>query len=86
MRAIAFVSRLIAEGRVETDRYSNMLIHAISDDVTMQSLGVASKLDPDWDFLCTLRDAVRHAAAPWIDATHDDIGHTSSVDLGTGYL
>ncbi len=86
MRAIAFVSRLIAEGRVETDRYSRMLIHSISDDTTMQSLGVASKLDPDWDFLCTLRDAGRRAAAIWLDAAYDDIGNKSSVDLAKVYL
>jgi len=86
MRAIAFVSRLIAEGRVETDRYSNMLIHSISDDHTMSNLGVASKLDPDWDFLCTLRDAGRRAAAQWLDAAYDEIGSKSSVDLAKIYL
>jgi NTE family protein len=80
------VTRLIEEGALDSRRYSRMRIHAIKDDRIMETLGVASKLDPDWGFLCTLRDAGRRAAAAWLDAAYGDIAHKSSIDLTEVYL
>jgi NTE family protein len=86
MRAIAFVSRLIDDGALDRDKYARMLIHSISDDRTMEPLGVASKLNPDWDFLCRLRDAGQRAASNWLDGTYDAIGSRSSVNLAEVFL
>jgi NTE family protein len=86
MRAIAFVSRLIDDGALDRDKYARMLIHSISDDRTMQPLGVASKLNPDWGFLCHLRDAGRRAAGHWLDNTYEAIGVRSSIDLAQVFL
>ena len=86
MRAVAFVSKLIDDGALDKGRYRRMLIHSISDDAEMVRLGVATKLNPDWDFLCHLRDAGRARAAAWLDAHHGDVGTRSSIDLDSVFL
>ena len=54
MRAIAFVSKLIDEGKITDGSLKRMLIHAIDADDVMQGLGPMSKLNADWDFLMHL--------------------------------
>jgi NTE family protein len=86
MRAIAFVTKLIDDGAIDSKKYARMLIHSISDDLEMARLGVATKLNPDWDFLCHLRDAGRAAAERWLSTTYGDIGTRSSIDVSGMYL
>jgi NTE family protein len=86
MRAIAFVSRLIDDGSLDGKRYARMLIHSIRDDVEMAHHGAASKLNPDWDFLCHLRDSGRAAASAWLAQSYDKVGHESSVDIAGTFL
>jgi NTE family protein len=85
MRAVAFVTRLIDE-KALNGNYSRMLIHSISNDDVMTGLGIASKLNPDWDFLCHLRDVGRRTAAQWLEHNFDKIGRESSIDIGAKYL
>jgi NTE family protein len=63
MRAVAFVTKLIDDNVLDRGKYSRMHIHSIRDDAAMAELGVATKLNPDWDFLCRLRDSGRAKAA-----------------------
>jgi NTE family protein len=86
MRAVAFVTKLIDDNALDATTYSRMLIHSISDDAAMAELGIATKLNPDWDFLCQLRDAGRAKAGEWLERSIDKIGRSSSVDLGEIYL
>ena len=86
MRAIAFVARLVEEGRVDAKRYNRMLIHAIRDDAEMASHGVATKVTPDWELITRLRDVGRARAGEWLDAHFDKIGRESSVDVVKTYL
>jgi NTE family protein len=86
MRAIAFVSRLLDEEAVKTNGFRKMLIHSIRDDPEMARLGVASKLSPDWAFLCHLRDTGRKAAETWLAEHYDKVGHASSIDIGATFL
>jgi NTE family protein len=87
MRAIAFVSRLLDEDGVLDDRYyRKMLIHSIRDDKEMNQHGVASKLDPGWDFLRHMCDSGRAAADKWLAEHFDKVGHESSIDIGATFL
>jgi NTE family protein len=86
MRAIAFVSHLIDDGQLADDKHRRMLIHSIQDDAFMTSLGVTSKLNPDWKFLQELRDVGRTCAATWLDAHFADIGVRSSTDIRSSFL
>jgi NTE family protein len=86
MRAVAFVTKLIDDGVLDQERYSRMLMHSIRDDAAMTELGVATKLTPDWDFLCRLRDHGRAKAAQWIEGNFDKVGKSSTVDLAEVFL
>ena len=52
----------------------------------MCGLGVASKMNADWDFLTHLRDVGRERAQIWLDANFNDIGARSTVDIAATYL
>jgi NTE family protein len=86
MRAINFVTKLIDDGDLDNGKVRRMLIHAIAADEAMSKLGVASKLNADWDFLMYLHEIGRDAAAKWLDANFDRIGVESTVDLQTVYM
>ncbi|HEY7670288.1 MAG TPA: patatin-like phospholipase family protein [Hyphomicrobium sp.] len=86
MRAVEFVTRLIDEGSLDAKKYQRMRIHSIRDDAEMAQLGVATKLNPDWNFLCRLRDAGRRRAEDWLEQNFDRVGHDSSIDLAEIFL
>ena len=86
MRAVAFVTKLIDDNVLDQRKYRRMLIHSIRDDAAMVELGVASKLNPDWDFLCRLRDSGHTKAAEWLDCNFDEVGQSSTVDLAEVFL
>ena len=86
MRAIDFVTRLIDESALDQTKYKRMLVHSIRDDAEMAQLGVATKLNPDWDFLCRLREVGRKRATEWLEKNFDKVGSDSSVDLAEMYF
>ncbi len=86
MRAVEFVTRLIDEGALDHTKYNRMRMHSIRDDAEMAQLGVATKLNPDWDFLCKLRDTGRQRAEEWLELNFDRVGRDSSIDLAEIYL
>ncbi|HZP68095.1 MAG TPA: patatin-like phospholipase family protein [Rudaea sp.] len=86
MRAIAFVTRLIAGGKIDASEMKQMLIHSIRDDAAMTAHSIASKLNPDWKFLCGLRDSGAAVTKRWLAAHIDDVGERSTVDLEAEFL
>ncbi|HTO83198.1 MAG TPA: patatin-like phospholipase family protein [Methylomirabilota bacterium] len=86
MRAISFVTKLIDDGPSGLRRLKRMLIHSIAADEIMSKLGVASKLNGDWDFLTYLRDAGRQHADAWLATNFDRLGRRSTIDIRKEYL
>lgn len=86
MRAIAFVTHLIDDGQLHDEKHRRMLIHSIRDDELMRSLGVTSKLNPDWDFLLMLRDAGRDRAERWLVQNFDAVGVRTTTDMKDLFL
>jgi NTE family protein len=86
MRAVNFVSRLIDDGKVSPGSLRRMLIHGIAADDLMSTLGVASKLNADWDFLLRLRDTGRERTEQWLAAHFDRVGAESTVDLQNVFM
>jgi NTE family protein len=86
MRAVAFITKLIDDNVLDASKYRRMLIHSIRDDAAMIELGVATKLSPDWGFLCRLRDAGRNKTGEWLERNLDKVGHASTVDLSEIFL
>ncbi|AVA34679.1 MULTISPECIES: patatin-like phospholipase family protein [Cupriavidus] len=86
MRAIAFVTALIQQGRVDRSDMKEMLIHSIRSDETMAALGVSSKYNGDWSFLCNLRDQGRAQAEAWLGRNYEHVGQRSSIDIKEEFL
>ena len=86
MRAISFVSHLIEDGQLDDDKHRRMLIHSIQDDKFMTSLGVTSKLNPDWKFLKELRDVGRACAGKWLEDHLDDVGVRTTTDIKSSFM
>ena len=86
MRTIEFVTRLIDEGALDSKTYNRMRIHSIRDDAEMTNLGVATKLNPDWEFLCRLRDVGRRRTEQWLEDNFESVGQTSTIDLAEVFL
>jgi NTE family protein len=86
MRAVAFVTRLIDDGALDATRYKRMLVHWVGNDEVMARLGTATKFYPDWDLLCRLHREGRETAKQWLDASFDDVGRRSTVDLAKMFL
>ena len=86
MRAVEFVTRLIDES-ISTAR--NTAACACIPSATTRrwpQLGAATKLNPDWDFLCNLRDNGRSTAAQWLERNLEHVGRSSTVDLAQVFL
>ncbi|HET8728719.1 MAG TPA: patatin-like phospholipase family protein [Alphaproteobacteria bacterium] len=86
VRAIAFVQKLMREARLPAERYKFVNLHLIGDEEKMAGLGVASKLNAGWDFLCHLRQVGRDAADGWLGRNRDRIGVETTVDLQEVFL
>jgi NTE family protein len=86
MRAIAFVSRLIEEGKLHDADMKHMRMHAIEAEEMMQGLGVASKLNADWEFLLHLHEIGRDSASAWLDGKLGDVGAKSTIDIREKYM
>lgn len=86
MRAIAFVTSLIQQGKVDRAEMKEMRIHSVRNDETMAALGVSSKYNADWKFLCFLRDKGRDHAGTWLERNYDHVGQRSSVDISGEFL
>lgn len=86
MRAISFVTKLIDDETIADGQMKRMFIHSIEAEDFMRTLGVSSKLNPDWEFLTHLRDVGRESAEKWLEGNHDSIGKSSTVDIAEKYL
>ena len=86
MRAISFVTRLIDENRGLERQLRRMMIHSIAADDVMGKLGVASKLNADWEFLSALKETGRERAQAWLDRNFERVGRESTTDIRDRYL
>ena len=81
LRAISFVQRLLAEGKLKAGEMSRVLVHMIADDALMNDLSAATKIVPNPVVLNRLKQAGRVAADRFLSAHKRDLGKRSTVDL-----
>jgi NTE family protein len=86
MRAILFVSNLLDAGELNAAKYPRVFVHTIDAEEVLAGFNVSSKLNPDWDFLCYLRDLGRAKAAEFIEQHLDKIGVRSSADIAAKFM
>ncbi len=81
LRAVNFVKKLIAEGKIARGVMKDVHVHLIADDALMNELSAATKLVPTPYLLFRLKEAGRVAADRFLSAHRNDIGKRASVDL-----
>jgi len=86
MRAVAFVQRLVEQGRVDPGEYKALRLHMVADEEGLAPLHPSSKLNTDRRFLDALFELGRGAAARWLAAHRGDVGLRSSLDLRHTFL
>ncbi|MEO8153098.1 MAG: patatin-like phospholipase family protein [Rhizobacter sp.] len=86
MRAIAFVSRLVGENKLDPGRYKDLRLHMVADDKSLAPLSANSKFNTDRAFLDSLFDLGHAAAHKWLAQHRGDIGVRSTVDVESEFL
>jgi len=86
LRAIAFVSRLVREGRLDPGQYKDLRLHMIADDEGLAPFNASSKLNTDAAFLDGLHALGRRAADGWLAAHREDLGVRATLDVEATFL
>lgn len=86
MRAIAFVKKLLHQGKLSHKDYKDIRMHMIEATDMMMPLGRSSKLNTDWSFLTYLRDLGEQAAKDWLKKNYNWIGQRSTIDIEETFL
>ena len=86
LRAVAFVKRLIEEGKLSPDEYKNVHLHRIDSSGVLDDYEASSRRNAQWDFFVQLRDAGRRTARSWLAAHYGAIGVRSTLDLQSALL
>lgn len=81
LRAVAFVKRLIDEGKLSPDEYKDVHLHRIDGGGVLDDYGASSKSKAQWDFFLQLRDAGRSTAQTWLAQHYQAIGVRGTLDL-----
>ncbi len=80
-RAIAFVKKLIAAGRLDHAEYKDIRMHRIDADEALKHLTATSKVNAETAFLEYLRDLGRAAAEDWLGDCFGSVGKQATLDL-----
>jgi NTE family protein len=84
MRAIAFVTQLIDEGKMAGGK--RMFMHLIEAEDVIRELAGSSKMNGTWKFLTYLFELGRERCDKWLAENYDSIGVKGTVDLQARYL
>ena len=86
MRSIAFVRRLVEQGKIDPRRYRALRMHMVSDDESLAPLHASSKSNTSLTFLEALREIGHAAADRWLAAHRADLGKRATLDIEATFL
>ena len=81
LRAIGFVRRLLAEGKLDPQHYKNVHMHRIDGGEALAGFGAASKSRSDMAFLRQLFQVGREIGQKWLLDHHHDLGVRTTLEL-----
>ena len=81
LRAIEFVRRLLAEGKLDARRYKSVRMHRIDGGSVLAPFGADSKLRADLAFVRKLFVLGRTAGQEWLHAYRKDVGVRPSIKI-----
>jgi NTE family protein len=86
MRAIDFVKRLLAEGKLDAAHYKDVLMHRIDGGLALEKFTAASKSSTDRNLIHSLRDLGILCGKDWLAKRFDALGVKSTVNIARDYL
>ena len=86
MRAIDFVKRLLAEGKLDPAHYKDVLLHRIDGGAALQAYSGASKMSTSGLLIHELRDLGVSTAKTWLQHKFHALGVQSSINIKHDYL
>ena len=81
LRAIDFVRRMLAEGRLDAAKYKSMLMHRIDGGAALSRFGAASKSRVDMAFLLQLFELGRRQGQQWVHDHRQDVGVRQTLQI-----
>jgi NTE family protein len=85
LRGVAFVNRLIDEGRLprglRQGEFRRLRLHRIVMQELPEDVGTRSTLKTDYEYFEMLRKLGQRATRRFLDGHFDDIGRTSTIDI-----
>ena len=86
MRAIDFVKRLLADGKLDPARYKNVLMHRIDGGEALEAYDASSKSSTDGKLIHALRDLGIQCAQQWLGKRYKSLGVMDTVNIARDYL
>ncbi len=86
MRAIDFVKRLLAEGKLDPAQYKDVLMHRIDGGEALEQFNASTKASTDASLIYSLRDLGRRCAKDWLVKRYPSLGIECSVNIARDYL
>ncbi len=86
MRAIDFVKRLLAEGKLDPARYKDVLMHRIDGGEVLEAFHASTKSATDAKLIHTLRDLGVTCARRWLARDSKQLGVASTLNIARDYL
>lgn len=81
LRAIEFVRRLLAEGKLDARRYKSVRMHRIDGGAVLEPFGADSKARADMAFVRKLFALGRTAGQKWLHAHRKDVGVRPTINI-----
>ena len=86
MRAIDFVKRLLAEGKLDPAHYKDVLMHRIDGGAKMDALAASTKTSTSGSLIHALHAMGRTSAKAWLARHFDALGTECTVNIKRDYL
>ncbi|CAN5321293.1 patatin-like phospholipase family protein [soil metagenome] len=86
MRAIDFVKRLLAEGKLNAAQYKDVLMHRIDGGEALDKYSASTKASTEASLIHGLRDLGRLCAKQWLVNHYKRLGIECSVNIARDYL
>lgn len=86
MRAIDFVKRLLAEGKLDPAHYKDVLMHRIDGGQDLEKFTAHTKSSTDKSLIHSLRDLGVVCGQEWLAKRFESLGVKSTVNIARDYL
>lgn len=86
MRAIDFVKRLLAEGKLDPTHYKDVLMHRIDGGEALEEFSASTKTSISASLIHSLRDLGQANARAWLTQHYTSLGTKCTVNIQQDYL